>query len=125
LQAAHRCDAEDRSEERVFAKGFGKTRPKWLPADVNICENTANSLFLVGLAEPIGSRTQDDIILLDARVEKVFKFGGRSVSVFGDGFNLTNANPASNITWSSGSTFLLPVTIVSPRLARIGAKLDW
>ena len=77
------------------------------------------------LAEPIGSRTQDDIILLDARVEKVFKFGGRSVSVFGDGFNLTNANPASNITWSSGSTFLLPVTIVSPRLARIGAKLDW
>jgi hypothetical protein len=78
------------------------------------------------LAEPIGSRQQDNIVLLDARVEKVIKIGGgRSVSIFGDGFNLTNANPASNITWSSGSTFLLPVTIVSPRLARIGAKLDW
>ena len=33
--------------------------------------------------------------------------------------------PASNITWGSGSTFLLPVTIVSPRLARFGAKFDW
>jgi hypothetical protein len=78
------------------------------------------------LAEPIGTRKQDNIILLDVRVEKVMKVGGgRSVSVFADGFNLTNANPASNITWGSGGTFLLPVTIVSPRLARFGAKLDW
>ena len=46
---------------------------------------------------------QDNIILLDTRVEKVFKVGGgRSVSVFVDGYNLTNANPASNINWGSG-----------------------
>ena len=78
------------------------------------------------LTEPIGTRQQDNIVLLDARVEKVFKIGGgRSISIFGDGFNLTNANPASNINWGSGSTFLLPVTIVSPRLARIGAKFEW
>jgi Carboxypeptidase regulatory-like domain/TonB dependent receptor-like, beta-barrel len=78
------------------------------------------------LTEPIGTRTQDDIILLDTRVEKVIKVGGgRSVSLFADGYNLTNANPASNITWGSGSTFLLPVTIVAPRLARFGAKFDW
>ena len=78
------------------------------------------------LTEPISSRRQDNIILLDARVEKVIRIGsGRSVSVFADGFNLTNANPASNINWGSGATFLLPVTIVSPRLARIGAKLEW
>ena len=78
------------------------------------------------LTEPISSRRQDNIILLDTRVEKVIRVGGgRSVSVFADGFNLTNANPASNINWGSGATFLLPVTIVSPRLARIGAKLEW
>jgi hypothetical protein len=45
--------------------------------------------------------------------------------VFIDGYNLTNANPAANITWSSGSTFLLPVTIIAPRLARFGVKFDW
>jgi hypothetical protein len=78
------------------------------------------------LTEPIGSRVQDNIILVDTRVEKVIKVGGgRSVSVFLDGYNLTNSNPAANITWTSGSTFLLPVTIVSPRLARFGAKLEW
>jgi hypothetical protein len=78
------------------------------------------------LTEPLNSRRQDNIILLDARVEKVIRVGGgRSVSVFADGFNLTNANPASNINWGSGATFLLPVTIVSPRLARIGAKVEW
>ena len=55
------------------------------------------------LTEPISSRRQDNIILLDTRVEKVIKVGGgRSVSVFADGFNLTNANPASNINWGSG-----------------------
>jgi hypothetical protein len=78
------------------------------------------------LTESISARRQDNIILADVRVEKVLKVGkGQSVSFFADGYNLTNANPAANITWSSGSTFLLPVTIVSPRLARFGAKFDW
>lgn len=78
------------------------------------------------LTEPISSRRQDNIILVDTRVEKVFRVGkGQSVSLFADGYNLTNANPASNITWGSGSTFLLPVTIVAPRLARVGMKFDW
>jgi hypothetical protein len=78
------------------------------------------------LTEPITSRKQDNIVLLDTRVEKVIKIGGgRSVSVFFDGYNLTNANPAANITWGSGSSFLLPVTIVAPRLARFGTKFEW
>src|SRR6185295_5604275 len=63
------------------------------------------------LTEPIGSRQQDNIVLLDTRVEKVIKVGGgRSVSLFMDGYNLTNSNAAANINWASGSTFLLPVT---------------
>jgi len=77
------------------------------------------------LTEPISSRRQDNIILLDTRVEKVIRVNSRSVGLFIDGYNLTNANPASNITWSSGSTFLLPVTIIAPRLARFGVKFDW
>ena len=78
------------------------------------------------LTEPISSRRQDNIILADIRVEKVFKvLKGQTISVFADGYNLTNANPGSNITWGSGSTFLLPVTIIAPRLARFGAKFDW
>ena len=78
------------------------------------------------LTESINARRQDNIILADVRVEKMFKMTkAQSISVFFDAYNLTNTNAASNITWSSGSTFLLPVTIVGPRLARFGMKLDW
>ena len=78
------------------------------------------------LAEPFGTRQQDNIILVDTRVEKVFRVAkSQSVSVFVDGYNLTNANPAVNINWSSGTTFTTPSTIVPPRLFRFGAKFDW
>jgi hypothetical protein len=78
------------------------------------------------LAEPFGSRQQDNIILVDTRIERQFRIGkGRAVSGFIDGYNLTNANPAQNINWGSGATFLQPTTIVPPRLFRFGAKFDW
>ena len=66
------------------------------------------------------------IILVDTRVEKLFPVAkGRTLSVFVDGYNLTNTNAAANINWVSGRTFLNPTTIVPPRLFRFGAKLDW
>ena len=78
------------------------------------------------LAEPFGTRQQDNIILVDTRVEKVFRVAkGKTISAFVDGYNLTNANPAVNINWASGSTFQTPSTIVPPRLWRFGAKFDW
>jgi hypothetical protein len=78
------------------------------------------------LAEPFGSRQMDNIVLFDTRVEKLFKVAkARTVSVFIDGYNLTNANPAANINWTSGTTFLNPTTIVPPRLWRFGARFDW
>jgi hypothetical protein len=78
------------------------------------------------LAEPFGTRQQDNIILVDTRVEKLLRVAkSRTLSLFVDGYNLTNANPAANINWGSGSTFLNPTTIVPPRLWRFGAKFDW
>jgi hypothetical protein len=78
------------------------------------------------LAEPFGSRQQDNIFLFDVRVEKNFKLGGsRSLVGFIDGYNLTNSNAAQNINWGSGSTFLLPTSIIAPRVWRFGVKFDW
>ena len=78
------------------------------------------------LTEPISSQRQDMINVLDVRVEKAFKVASRrTLSVFMDGYNLTNTNAATNINWSSGATFLTPSTIIPPRLARFGAKFDW
>ena len=78
------------------------------------------------LAEPMGTRRMDNVTLLDVRVEKGFRLpGGRRVAAFVDVFNLLNANPEQNINWSSGSAFLQPLAIVPPRIARLGARLDW
>ena len=56
---------------------------------------------------------------------KGFRLGdaGR-LAGFLDVFNILNANPEQNVNWWSDA-FLKPLSIVSPRIARIGVKFDW
>jgi hypothetical protein len=76
------------------------------------------------LAEPIGTRRQANITIADVRMEKGFRMGNAGrLAGFLDVFNLFNANPES-MSWST-DTFLKPLSIVSPRLARVGLKFDW
>jgi Carboxypeptidase regulatory-like domain/TonB dependent receptor-like, beta-barrel len=78
------------------------------------------------LAEPIDTRRMDNITLLDVRLEKGFQLAEhRRIAGFVDAFNLLNANPPETAIWASGPSFLRPLNIVSPRIARIGAKLEW
>lgn len=79
------------------------------------------------LAEPIGTQQQDHVTIFDARVERLFSLPGRSnrLAVQLDFYNLFNANPVDFLTWSSGSSYLRPTSVVPPRIVRIGAKFDW
>lgn len=78
------------------------------------------------LAEPLGTQRQDDIIITDLRVEKQFEFNNRrNLSAFFDVYNIFNGNPAQNLQWSSGTSYNRPLSIVPPRLARIGMKLNF
>ncbi|MBI1875365.1 MAG: TonB-dependent receptor, partial [Acidobacteria bacterium] len=78
------------------------------------------------LAEPISSRRQDHLTVLDLRAERVFRLPhGRSLAPFVDVYNIGNSNAASNITWGGGNSFLLPSTIIGPRIVRVGMKYDW
>ncbi|HXG70687.1 MAG TPA: hypothetical protein VNJ04_08765, partial [Gemmatimonadaceae bacterium] len=78
------------------------------------------------LAEPVGTRRMDNITMADVRIEKRIPLHRtRRAAIFLDVFNMLNANPEQNVNWSSGQSFLRPVTIVPPRIARIGMKLDW
>ena len=64
--------------------------------------------------------------VFDFRAEKVFRVDATlTVSPFIDLYNVFNANPVQNITWASGTSFLRPTNIVPPRVARIGAKVNW
>lgn len=77
------------------------------------------------LAEPVGTRRQDNITLVDLRVDKTFGLGGNRVAGFVEVFNVLNANPVQNLSWETGSTFLRPLVIVPPRIVRVGFRLDW
>jgi hypothetical protein len=67
----------------------------------------------------------DHVTIGDLRLEKGFRLSAsRRVAGFVDLFNVFNTNAEQNASWSSGS-FLRPLTIVPPRIARIGAKLEW
>jgi hypothetical protein len=78
------------------------------------------------LSRRVGTRRMDNITLLGVRVETGFRLAGRRrVAGFADVFNLLNANPEQNTNWSSGPFFLRPLSIVPPRLAGTGVKLEW
>jgi hypothetical protein len=78
------------------------------------------------LAEPIGTRRQDSVVLLDFRVEKQVRLAERArVGLFFDLFNATNSNTAINLSWVSGSRFERATTVIPPRIAKFGVKFDW
>ena len=83
----------------------------------------------------------DNVTVLDAKIERRFRFGGRSLSPFLDAFNILNTNAANigaqsgnsgrpEVTLANGSRvrvqgFLRPTAIVPPRIFRIGARLNF
>jgi len=78
------------------------------------------------LAEPLGTRTQDVVAIVDARIERPFKLSARMrVSVRLDLYNLLNANPEDFIAWGSGTSYLRPSSGIPPRIVRFGVKIDF
>lgn len=78
------------------------------------------------LAEPLGTQQQDVVAIADLRVERKFSLGGdRRLSAQLDFYNLFNSNPEDFITWASGASYLRPSSVIPPRIARFGVKLDW
>ncbi len=79
------------------------------------------------LVEPIGTRRQDLVSVLDFRVEKQVRFAAdrAKVGLFFDLFNAMNSNTAVNINWRSGAAFEKATTVLGPRIAKFGVKFDW
>jgi hypothetical protein len=88
---------------------------------------------------PLGAYRQDNISILDTRVEKHFTFKDRYIiGLFFDAFNINNSNADQtqgnvvatktavvNGTKYSYQQFLSPTTVISPRIFRIGAKFTF
>ncbi len=88
----------------------------------NLNFNTAQLI----LAEPIGTRRQETVTLLDFRVEKRFTFATKArVGLFFDLYNTLNTNTAININWRAGTAFEKATTVIPPRIAKFGVKFNW
>jgi hypothetical protein len=93
--------------------------------DPNPTLSLPGSVKVTLLSLRIDTHRQDNITIVDIRVERLFRLGrGRTISGFVDGYNLLNSNAATNINWSSGATYLTRSTIVAPCIASIGMKFD-
>ena len=78
------------------------------------------------LAEPFEANRTRNPTLVDVRGEKGFRFGnGRRAAVFADVYNIFNSNVENSIGTASGASYLRPLSIVSPRVAKLGAKFEW
>ena len=78
------------------------------------------------LAEPIGTRRQDTIAVVDLRVEKQLRFAQKAkLGLFFDLFNAMNSNVNVNENWRSGAAFEKATTVLGPRIAKFGVKFDW
>ena len=76
-------------------------------------------------AEPFGAERLPNIGILDLRTQKILKINRSKVGVFFDIYNITNTNAEQLTTSTSGSAFLRPTAITSPRIARVGVKFDF
>ena len=78
------------------------------------------------LAEPLGTQQQDNVVIADMRIERLFRMGSaRKLSAQLDFYNLFNANPEDFISWGSGASYLRPSSVIPPRIVRFGLKFDW
>jgi outer membrane receptor protein involved in Fe transport len=77
------------------------------------------------LMEPVGTRHLDHVTVADLRIARPVRVKGQSVSAFVDVFNCLNVNAEQNAIWSAGASFRRPLSIVPPRIARLGLNLNW
>jgi hypothetical protein len=77
-------------------------------------------------AEPADSRREQNIWVLDTRLDRTFTITGRvRVRGFLDFFNITNSNASETISRSTGASFLRPANILAPFTVRLGGRLLW
>jgi hypothetical protein len=90
---------------------------------ISVRMNYGNQLVQV---EPESTNRVANVTLFDCRVEKGFTVAHKlRASAFFDAFNILNTNPEQDINQTSGATYLRPLNIVPPRVARIGVKIGF
>ena len=76
-------------------------------------------------AEPVDAHRMPNITVFDLRTEKSMSASRGRVTGFFDIYNIFNTNAEQDLAFTSGASYLRPVAITSPRIARLGIKFVW
>lgn len=72
-----------------------------------------------------GEERYDRVNMLDLRFSRPIRFGSRSIAPQIDIFNILNSATQTTNTLAVGASYLAPVEILAPRIARIGFVLNF
>lgn len=102
------------------ANNFGNLMAR----QVQVRDVTNNSLYAIRVEES-GELRQDSPNVIDLRLSRVFQFGPRKLELIVDGFNMTNANNVLSTGVITGSDLGVPLRLITPRVFRLGARIDF
>jgi hypothetical protein len=91
---------------------------------VQVRDATTNQLYQIRVEEN-GSYRQEPVNVLDLRASKSFRFRGLKIEGMFDLFNVLNANNVLAAGTLTGSNLDRPSVVLTPRVARLGVKLDF
>jgi hypothetical protein len=72
-----------------------------------------------------GDERYPNVTLIDLRISRIFRFGSHRIEPTFDIFNLGNASTIVGTTVGVGSTYLVPNSIVSPRIMKVGFSFNF
>jgi outer membrane receptor protein involved in Fe transport len=72
-----------------------------------------------------GDERYPSVTLIDLRISRIFRFGARRIEPTFDIFNLGNASTIVGTTLGVGPTYLIPNSIVSPRIMKVGFSVNF
>jgi hypothetical protein len=102
------------------ANNFGNLMAR----QVQVRDVTNNSLYAIRVEES-GELRQDSPNVVDLRLSRVFRLGPRKLEVIVDGFNMTNTNNVLSTGVITGSDLGVPLRLITPRVFRLGARIDF
>lgn len=92
--------------------------------EVQVPDRTTNQLYRIRVEEN-GEYRQKAVNALDLRFSKTFRLRGARFEGMVDVFNVLNANNVLAAGTFTGSTFDRPTVVLTPRVARLGVKIEF
>ena len=103
-----------------YISTYSVTRAAAAAVGVNLTRSSQN-VFL----SQRGDERLPTMTLADISISRTFRFGTRRIVPRFDIFNLMNANTADSIANGVGGTYLVPQTIVAPRIMKLGFAINF